>query len=174
MKDRLRSKRLTSSYQVLKRAYYSKLFRQRFLAGIFPVVMSQLVGVQTITYSQKKVIDEAKLSKEVETLISMASSITSLLLDVLLLKKISKKKLMALSLLIISLDLALFFFLHTMELSWVCTIIHIILIQLVLIAHQAGIGPIPLMLNIEIYEERFLPLGGATVAVFTKRNVRIT
>ena len=135
MKDRLRSKRLTSSYQVLKRAYYSKLFRQRFLAGIFPVVMSQLVGVQTITYSQKKVIDEAKLSKEVETLISMASSITSLLLDVLL-KKISKKKLMALSLLIISLDLALFFFLHTMELNWVCTIIHIILIQLVFIAHQ--------------------------------------
>ena len=173
MKDRLRSKRLTSSYQVLKRAYYSKLFRRRFLAGIFPVVMSQLVGVQTITYSQKKVIDEAKLSKEVETLISMASSITSLLLDVLL-KKISKKKLMALSLLIISLDLALFFFLHTMELSQVCTIIHIILIQLVLIAHQAGIGPIPLMLNIEIYKERFLPLGGATVAVFTKRNVRIT
>lgn len=135
MKDRLRSKRLTSSYQVLKRAYYSKLFRRRFLAGIFPVVMSQLVGVQTITYSQKKVIDEAKLSKEVETLISMASSITSLLLDVLL-KKISKKKLMALSLLIISLDLALFFFLHTMELSQVCTIIHIILIQLVFIAHQ--------------------------------------
>lgn len=135
MKDRLRSKRLTSSYQVLKRAYYSKLFRRRFLAGIFPVVMSQLVGVQTITYSQKKVIDEAKLSKEVETLISMASSITSLLLDVLL-KKISKKKLMALSLLIISLDLALFFFLHTMELNWVCTIIHIILIQLVFIAHQ--------------------------------------
>lgn len=135
MKDRLRSKRLTSSYQVLKRAYYSKLFRRRFLAGIFPVVMSQLVGVQTITYSQKKVIDEAKLSKEVETLISMASSITSLLLDVLL-KKISKKKLMALSLLIISLDLGLFFFLHTMELNWVCTIIHIILIQLVFIAHQ--------------------------------------
>ena len=135
MKDWLRSKRLTSSYQVLKRAYYSKLFRRRFLARIFPVVMSQLVGVQTITYSQKKVIDEAKLSKEVETLISMASSITSLLLDVLL-KKISKKKLMALSLLIISLDLALFFFLHTMELNWVCTIIHIILIQLVFIAHQ--------------------------------------
>ena len=135
MKDRLRSKRLTSSYQVLKRAYYSKLFRRRFLAGIFPVVMSQLVGVQTITYSQKKVIDEAKLSKEVETLISMAPSITSLLLDVLL-KKISKKKLMALSLLIISLDLGLFFFLHTMELNWVCTIIHIILIQLVFIAHQ--------------------------------------
>jgi len=75
---------------------------------------------------------------------------------------------MALSLLIISLDLALLLFLHTMESSWVCTIIHIILIQVVLIAPQAEIGLIPLILNTEIYEERFLTLGGVVVADFYK------
>ena len=37
-----------------------------------------------------------------------------------------------------------------------------------MIAPQAKIGPIPLILNTEIYEERFLTLGGEAVAVFIK------
>ena len=65
-----------------------------------------------------------------------------LLLDAFLLKKISKKHLMSFLLLIICLDLSKLIFIYTMEPSRECIIIEIILIQVYLITHQAGIGPI--------------------------------
>ena len=54
-----------------------------------------------------------------------------------------------------------------MEPSRECIIIEIILIQVYLITHQAGIGPIPIILNTELYE-KFLSLRGTAVSVFTK------
>ena len=90
-----------------------------------------------------------------------------LLLDAFLLKKISKKHLMSFLLLIICLDLSKLIFIYTMEPSRECIIIEIILIQVYLITHQAGIGPIPLILNTKLYE-KFLSLGGAAISVFTK------
>ena len=120
-------------------------------------------------------IDEANISEEMETVISMISLITSLLLnaiffflfDAFLLKKISKKHLMSFLLLIICLDLSKLIFIYTMEPSRECIIIEIILIQVYLITHQAGIGPIPLILNTKLYK-KFLSLGGVAVSVFTK------
>ena len=48
LNEQLRSKRSISFYHVLKRAPCSKLFRWRILGGIFLVVISQLVGIQTV------------------------------------------------------------------------------------------------------------------------------
>ena len=48
LKEWLRFKRSISFYHVLKRAPCNKLFRWRILGGIFLVVISQLVGIQTI------------------------------------------------------------------------------------------------------------------------------
>ena len=74
---------------------------------------------------------------------------------------------MSFLLLIICLDLSKLIFIYTMEPSRECIIIEIILIQVYLITHQAGIGPIPLILNTKLYE-KFLSLRGAAVSVFTK------
>ena len=156
-----------STFKKFKLALRSRFFRICLIRGAAPILIAQSTGFQLVIYFKKLYVDLAQINKELEFGISIAVFFVIFILDIYLIEAVGIRLIMLVSLSFISIDLFLLSFAFTVTGSPKSILVILILLEIYMVFFSLGLGSLPMLLNMRLYQERNINFGASTAGFLT-------